>query len=63
MSNFLQKILRYAKKQECVRIQNNQATNSACVRAQMSDLTVFKAAITNMFKELEETMLKEVNRE
>lgn len=33
------------------------------VRNQMLDLTVFKAVIINVFKELEETMLKEVNRD
>ena len=44
--------------------EKKQATEIASESNQMSDLTEkdFKAAIKNMFKELKETIIREVNR-
>lgn len=49
------------KKQECMThaLDKEQTTESTCETNQMLDLTAFKIAITNMFKGLKETVIKE----
>ena len=45
-------------------LRKKKATETACESNQMLDLTEndFKAAIVNMFKEIKETMVKEVEK-
>lgn len=43
--------------------EKTQATKITCEEPDVGFNKVFKAVIINVFKELEETMLKEVNRD